>query len=374
MALLSRRDFVYLAFGGLLGSYGLKFVSSLLKDRNTRFPYMSPKIHAIRNKIKKTDINVIALRSKNLFLRDDLTYPYVDFINQDVVNTMIDEGITRLTQLENIQDAWKSLFNYRKGEKVLIKPNFNWINTNFEKIVTSPQIVNSVIRALIEYIGVDEKDIYLYDVSRPIPSFYRERISFNIRFVHRPISIFKRGWRKFFGDLTSPSEKEILTTFPVKTENRELLRCYLPKIVASGNHLINLPILKAHQFLLFSGAMKNHFGSVSFSNGSTSPKLFHGEHIHDFIADVNANKHLQKITRLVICDAIVGTWSDEGLGVPEKWAIFNNQYPSSLFFSRSPLTMDLYLSKLVRKERKKRSLSIKPYEFINKALNSGLFI
>lgn len=363
MKLLSRRYFLGLIcgfiFSSIFAKYNLKIACASKKSNVEGF-----NIYHLGVKNKK-DSHLVTFRSKDLISWNGEIYPYVDYINQEVVDNLINEGISRLSGIKDIRIAWKKVFNYRKGEKVVIKPNFNWIETEFEKIVVSPQVINGIIKGLVEYVGVKEKDIFVYDVSRPIPEFYKKRINFDTKFVHLPVTLFERGRRKIFGDLTTPSKEEIHTTFPV-LKNGEKLHCYLPKVVAHGDHLINISILKAHQFLLFSGALKNHFGSIVFNDKSTSPRPFHGEHIHDFIVDVNMNRHLQKITRLVVCDAIVGTWSDENLGTPEKWKIFENDYPSSLFFSTDPFTMDLYLKDIVKKERIARGLPIKPDTFIKK--------
>jgi len=359
MQLLSRRNFLGILSGFILSSIFDKF--------NVRA------VHAfkIKNKEelqaeKKENISLVVLKSDRIILWDGITYPYVDYINQEAVDELINEGIKQLAGLKNTESAWKKIIHYKKGEKIAIKPNFNWISTEFKKIVVSPQVINAIIKGLVKNTGAREKDIYIYDVSRPLPDSFKERINFNVNFIHRPVSLFEIARRKFFGDLIDPSEIEIKTSFPVTGRDGKRLNCYLPKVVAMADHLINIPLLKAHQFLLFSGALKNHFGSIVFSDKSTSPRPFHGEHIHDFIVDVNMNRHLREITRLVICDAIVGTWSDDNLGTPEKWKTFGDDYPSSLFFSTDPFIMDLYLRGLMKKEREERDLPIKPDTFIKR--------
>jgi len=351
---INRRNFIF-ALLACLGAFRLKASRAYPGEIKKTLDGL-PNFSGRGSKGGKEEARLIALRLKRSFLWDGATRPYVDSISQESVQEMIGEGIKRLTGMKEARAAWRSLFSYHKGERVLIKPNFNWMDCEFKKIITSPQVVNGLIRGLTQYLGIKEKDIYLYDVSRTIPDFYRKKIFFNIHFVGLPVSTFQRGRRKFFGDLTSPSNKKIGTAFPVKGKDGEELRCYLPRIVSSGDHLINLPILKAHPFLLFSGAMKNHFGSLSFENGTTSPEPFHGNHINQYIVDVNAHQHLAGITRLVICDALAGTWSDDRFGDPEVFKTFGDAHPSSLFFSRDSLVMDLYLKEIVKKERESRGL------------------
>jgi hypothetical protein len=351
---MNRRNFI-LGVLTCLGAYGVRPDRVFPGERKNNPADLPPSTDQER-KTGEQEAHLIALRSKSAFSWDGVTYPYVDSISQESVQGMIDEGLKCLTGMKETRAAWRSLFNYRKGERVLIKPNLNWIDCEFQKIITSPQVINGLVRGLTLYQGIKEKDIFLYDVSRTIPLYYQKRIPFDIHFVGLPASYLERGRRKFFGDLTSPSSQEIETTFPAKGKKGEDLKCFLPRIAASGDHLINLPILKAHPFLLFSGAMKNHFGSLSFKNGTTSPEPYHGTYLNQYIVDVNVNKHLRNITRLVICDALAGTWSDDYLGQPEKFKTFGSGSPSSLFLSRDPLIMDLYLSEILGKEREVRGL------------------
>lgn len=363
MAIFNRRDFIFTLIAFLSGFTIKPSRAFPLESKNKSAGSSFSPGRGETAWAEKADL--IAIRAKDAFSGDDSIHPYVNRINQESVQTMIDAGLERLTGQKGSRAAWRSLFNYRKGEQVLIKPNLNWIDCAFQKIITSPQVVNSLIRGLILHHGIKEKDITLYDVSRPIPSFYRKRILYDIHYVGQPVSYYQRGRRKFFGDWTRPSPKPIETTFPVKGNKGEPLKCYLPRIVASGDHLINMPIVKAHPFLLFSGAMKNHFGSIAFSDKTTSPSPFHGLHIDQFIVDVNTNEHLKKITRLVLCDALVGTWSDDHLGEPERFKTFGSAFPSSLFVSWDPLAMDFYLREIISKERAARDLPFKSDAFLS---------
>jgi hypothetical protein len=91
---------------------------------------------------------------------DYKTEPYLDFANQEVVNKMLDEGLKELTGRESIAQAWRDILSlYKPGDKVAIKPNFNTIDHGYKKIITSPQVINAVIKGLVESLGVPEENI-----------------------------------------------------------------------------------------------------------------------------------------------------------------------------------------------------------------------
>ncbi|HHL40101.1 MAG TPA: DUF362 domain-containing protein [Deltaproteobacteria bacterium] len=308
---------------------------------------------------------VVALSSEKLFPWDGRSRPYVDAVEREELDRLVDAGVKRLTGAASARQAWRSLFDYGRGEKVALKPNLNWIKDGFEKVVTSPQLVGSTIRGLVEHVGVRESDIFVYDVSRPIPAAYRERVGYDVRYVQRAVSFSARVYRRIFGDLTSPSQRRVPLSNRVVTDEGVELGCFVPQVVARCDHLVNLPVLKSHQFVLFSGAMKNLFGSVVFDNGDTTPRHMHGAHLEDHIAEVAAS--MRDVTRLVVCDAMAGTWSDERHGAPERWESFGGGWPSSLFFARCAVAMDGHLRRVVAAERSLRGLELRSSAFVERA-------
>ncbi len=111
--------------------------------------------------------------------------------NQGMVDQMMHDAILKLTGEKIVQDAWDTLFrfhnlrknqtnvSYTPGEKIFIKINVTsawgagetWGNMtdNFEKVQndyygtseTSPQIVLSVLRQLIDSAGINQSPIFM---------------------------------------------------------------------------------------------------------------------------------------------------------------------------------------------------------------------
>lgn len=97
---------------------------------------------------------------------------YGDYINQSIVDNMVDTGIMQLTQKINIVDAWKEVIpNYVIGDKIAIKVNFNdsqSYNETHNRIDALIHPINSIIKGL-KLIGIVENDIIIFDPSRLIP-------------------------------------------------------------------------------------------------------------------------------------------------------------------------------------------------------------
>ena len=92
---------------------------------------------------------------------------YWNYVNQNAVNDMVDQGMMALTGTATVADAWRSLLPvYQPGQGIAIKVNFNNWGDQLQ-IDALIQPVNAVVRGL-KQMGVAEPDIWVYDAIRPI--------------------------------------------------------------------------------------------------------------------------------------------------------------------------------------------------------------
>ena len=77
--------------------------------------------------------------------------------NRPVVSQIIDRGMRELVGAPEAADAWKSLF--AKGDRVGIKV----VPVGIPYSISSPDIVREVVKSLTELVGVDKRDIILFD-------------------------------------------------------------------------------------------------------------------------------------------------------------------------------------------------------------------
>jgi hypothetical protein len=264
---------------------------------------------------------VIRVYSEKAVDWDYKTEPSLDFANQEIINNMLDEGLKELTGRESIDQAWRDILSsYKPGDKVAIKPNFNTINHGYKKIFTSPQVINAVIKGLVESLGIPEENIYIYDLCKIIPDdILRNRIPYSVNYVQgfQLNSIWEkiqfRMRRLFDSGLDLPD-----TSAPVRMREKVVDEQENPVT----QHLINIPLLTNHIYLLASGPLKNHFGTVRFSNYNRYPSILHGKILEKSIVDLNLNPHIKDKTRLIVYDALWGVYSRGEDDVKRKWETF----------------------------------------------------
>ena len=85
---------------------------------------------------------------------------------------------------------------------------------------------------------------------------------------HYPIqTVFRRDYkslwdkvaaRLYLGQQDADSSAMIKMRSVIKDDNSQSVNCYIPKVLTNAQHLINVPVFKAHQFVLQSSALKNH--------------------------------------------------------------------------------------------------------------------
>jgi hypothetical protein len=263
---------------------------------------------------------------------------YGDFVNQAVVDNMVDKGVMELTGTSTVADAWATLIpNYTSGEAVAIKVSFNnaWnCSDGDNEIDALIQPVNALIRGLRQ-IGVTEQNIWVYEAIRGIPDrFVNGCLYSNIQYFSPPWTCGRQspGWNS--------NDPDAFVTFnppsgPVPSPMR------IPDVLINATYLINMPIIKRHSVGVSLG-FKNHFGTIA------SPSA-----LHDYIdpqgglfstqyspfIDIHKNPHIGAKTILTIGDALFGAWTAY-TNPPSRWTTFGNAASNSLIFSTDPVALD----------------------------------
>ncbi len=305
--------------------------------------------------------------------------PFPDTIGADAVHRILGEGMMAFTGAKDVGTAWRTvLLNYRNGDKMAIKPNFNFVEQGMDHTITSPQLLNAVVKQLIEYVGVPASNITVYDLCKKMPAeAVKRRISYPIRYAERAdIQSFadKVSLRMHLGLSAADTGAQIEMRESIVDEDGKPVTCYMPKIVTQAQHLINMPLLTNHIYVLNSGALKNHYGTVRFSNYQQYPVALHGKFLTKSVTDINRNRHIKDKTRIIIADGIFGVF-DRGEGSGKKpWRTLQDRFPESIFISRDPVAIDSVMARFVARERKARNLPVLPHEYLQDAAASGLGI
>lgn len=264
---------------------------------------------------------------------------YWNYVDQAVVNDMVDQGLMALTSTTTVPDAWHALLpNYQAGQGIAIKVNLNnasQCNDADGQIDALIQPVNSVVRGLVQ-IGVLEADVWVYDAKRAIPYRLVAGSQYDdIRYYGR----VPCGHLEATFDSSDPNA---YVTFSPPPGIPLPPPIKITDVLIQATYLINMPIMKTHGGTGITLSFKNHLGTVD------SPSAFHDYaglsgpyHRSDYsvLVDLYKNPHIAGKTVLTIGDGLFAA-KDNNTAPPSPWQTFGNQVPNSLFFATDPVAID----------------------------------
>jgi hypothetical protein len=267
---------------------------------------------------------------------------YGDYVDQAVVDRMVDRGVMDLTGSLTRADAWRALIPaYIAGQKVAIKINLNnaSCNDDHQIIDALPQPVNSVILGL-KSIGIPENNIWVYDVtngwhSGQMPSRLVDKVT-----ALYPGVQFHSNESGCSSALGFSLTEHVHFNVPAEREISDRPIC---NALVQASYLINMPIMKKHGMAGVTLGFKNHFGSIDGCDQvHWSVDLGDGGYLSTYngLVDIFNNKHFKDKTVLTIGDGLYAARIDNWMEVPSPWPTFGNRSPNSLFFSTDPVAID----------------------------------
>lgn len=302
--------------------------------------------------------------------------------DQAVVDDMVEDVIKKLTEQNTIADAWDAIFKYHNnergkgevgyeaGEIILIKinstsswgGNFNTgdlsrvNNINYAISETSPHLVTTILRQLVNEVGVAQSDIYIGD---PLKHIYKDAyekwhgefpdihyLDYSYNTLGREkvvvsstaiIDFSDRGTVLREGDWTSA-----LVGDPIHTDN-------LYTIFEEMEYMINLPTMKGHERAGVTMFAKNHFGSQTRADA----KHMHGGLVnigldslrnqygmYRVLVDWLGHELTGKKNLIYLMDALYS--SEMEVNQPDKFqkAPWNNDWTSSILISQDPIAIE----------------------------------
>jgi uncharacterized protein (DUF362 family) len=310
-----------------------------------------------------------------------VTGNYVESIDFGTVKKMMSAGLTAFSGADSPAAAWKKIIRpYRRGDKIVIKPNLNNTRIGYSQaIMTSPQVIQALVESLLEA-GYPAGDIIIYDLTAYKGQAVTNRLAglgVETVFLKENRSVLDKVATKLhLGPAAPDTDAPIQMHMPVRDGDGNDVRCYMPKVLTGAQHLINVPVFKAHQFVLQSNALKNHFGTVRFSNNNSHPVALHGAHIDWHIADINTNPHIRNKTRLVIVDALLGAgcfFRGSYGRIPSRWKTWpQGDTPNSLFFSAEPVAIESVIADLISREQMAMGYEPHSHRYLHIAAEAGL--
>ena len=273
---------------------------------------------------------------------------YGNYVNQDVVNNMVDAGLKQLTGQSTVAAAWQALLpGYSAGRAVAIKVNFNNCGGcgDSDNIIDGlPQPVIALIRGMTAEMGVQEQDIWIYDALRPLPDRFRTpclNLYPKVRFFDVAFSNTSGTCSELAAFRSNDPNAQ------VHFGNSNLTARRITDVVINATYLINMPIMKDHGISGVTLGFKNHFGSLQQVCRAGADNLhFYIDQAESTynpnyspMVDIYSNPHIRNKTVLTVGDGLYGALWNTNLP-PSRWSTFGNDAPNSLFFSVDPVAID----------------------------------
>jgi hypothetical protein len=285
---------------------------------------------------------------------DYVTGWYGYYVDQNVVDAMMEEGLLRLTSAKTVASAWKRLLpNYTTGQTFAIKVNSN--NYSPGGPDPDPEInaliepVNALIRTLLMF-GVQPAEIYVYDVNNGWHSGALAPLSFISRCLYPGVNFVSH-----YGNPDPFSSTEFVKFNPPGSPSIPDLA--IGNVVVDADYLINMFIPKAHSLAGVTLGFKNHLGSINQCERVHVylPYHYYYNPSYSTLLDILMNPHFAPKTVLNICDGLFGSWAGVG-GAPPRWITFGNNAPKSIFLSTDPVAIDSVLTDFIEAERIQQGL------------------
>jgi len=234
-------------------------------------------------------------------------------VNKEIVTTMINHAMAKLTGISDSTAAWKSMF--KPDDVVGIK-----VNCLFGVgVSTHPEVAHAVADMLVKA-GLKPSNVIIWDRATG--------------------DLLKSGYtmNKDGAGVRVIANDGVWEDQPTKQGEFEgrLTKIVTEQITA----MINIPIMKDHGTAGISGALKNHYGTHD------NPGRHHKNNCDPFLADLNAIPAIRDKTRLVVMDAL-RPQCDGGPGLRRN-ALFDYH---TLILATDPVALDYIAWKTLDERR-----------------------
>jgi hypothetical protein len=299
----------------------------------------------------------------------------------DVVQTMVDDAVKRLSGKTTIAESWDALFRYfnqrhgkgyvgyADGEKIFIRTNQvsasggTYDAATFEikdqgrygMAETSPQVVLAILRQLVNECGVRQENISVGD---PMKHMYKHVFDMwhnefpNVLYIDtdarfgRTKPVASKQQLVYYSDRGTILKVNGTTGSPFTADS-------LPTVITEADYLIAIPAMKAHARGGVTLCGKLHFGSNLFGSathlhgGLVAPNkvtdtttMRPGYGLYRVQVDLMGHKDLGGKTVLFLVDALWG--GSEANDPPRKFSLtpFNNDWTSSVLVSEDQVALE----------------------------------
>ena len=309
--------------------------------------------------------------------------------NQDVIDAMFSQGIQTLTGETSDKTAWDAIFkyfnknygkgevSYEEGEEIFIKTNATstWTingdlsdddtnNQYYGISETSPHVVLTVLRHLVNVVGVPQENISVGD---PMKRIYKH--AYDKWHAEFPDVIYLDNRTSRYGRTKVRATSQARIHYSDRgevlqdTDYNPITSDNLYAVWINADYVINIPEMKGHKHGGVTMFAKNHFGSHARGGSShlhpglIDPTASHSKlpvrnqyGVYRVLVDMMGHELLSGKNLFYVMDALWG--SDFEIDQPDKFrmAPFNDDWTSSLFFSQDPVAIESVGYDILRSE------------------------
>lgn len=271
-------------------------------------------------------------------------------VKLSVVEQMMSRNLRGLTGMGSDAGAWDRVFRYynsthQRGdigyatnEFIAIKINLNnctSITQTNNKADASQQVLLALLRQLVNQAGVPQSKIAVYEAagSRRIPNR-----------IYQPCAAEFPGvlWYDGVGD----NGRQPITWVPNAFSYSGTTSCgrNLPACVTNATYLIDMPLLKGHEYAGVTLAAKNWYGSINARDHGAVLKVYStNTPCYSMFVDMLGTRQLGGKTILYILDGLFGNITNTENNDPAHCAftnLFGGQWTASMFMSLDPVALD----------------------------------
>ncbi len=307
--------------------------------------------------------------------------------DQDLIDEMLSTALLKVTDKTSEEEAWFSIFKYfnsthDKGEvgyltdeKIFIKVNavHAWFtnsdlsirnDNNYGNVDTSPQVILSLLRQLINKAGVPEEAIYIGDPYTQIFKHVYEKLSAEFPGVHY-MSKSDVEYREQLQITNSDTIRYSDRGTILDKEYDQLFDC-----IVNADYVLSLPAIKGHRWAGVTFFAKNHFGSNTDDGASHLHPGLHriaydaplrdGYNRYRVFVDLMSYEHLGGKTLIYIGDLLWGTSYEHDPPAKFLSAPFNNDWSSSIIVSMDPVAVSSVALDILQEEFQVEDLTTTP--------------
>jgi uncharacterized protein (DUF362 family) len=259
-----------------------------------------------------------AEKSKVVIVRDAKLRTPGPAPDEKRVAALLDHAMQTYFNAQNPVQPWKQIV--RPGQVVSLK-----LNSMGGRAISPSVALVAAICERLQQAGIKAGDIIVWDRGS------RELESAGFKLSNAP------GAVRFIGSDTAGYEDASVSYGSVTTR--------LAKILTQSDVLINMPVLKSHNIVGVTMAMKNMYGVIN------NPNTMHGSGCNPYIADLNMIPQIRRKVRFVVGDLKTAVY-EGGPGYRPEYAWNEN----ALMVGEDRVAIDTISAQIVERKRAEKGL------------------